>query len=56
MGHCLSDDLRMRVVSEVQKGYSRRAAAARFGVSASSAIHWVQAFRKTGHPHRAGTG
>jgi transposase len=48
MGHCLSDDLRIRVVSEVEKGAARRAAAARFGVSASSAIRWVQAFRKTG--------
>jgi transposase len=50
MGHCLSDDLRMRVVSEVEKGCSCRAAAVRFGVSASSAIRWVQAFRKTGSP------
>ena len=50
MGHCLSDDLRMRVVSEVQKGCSCRSAAVRFGVSASSAIRWVQAFRKTGTP------
>ena len=48
MGHCLSGDLRIRVVSEVEKGSSCRAAAARFGVSASSAIRWVQAFRKTG--------
>ena len=50
MGHCLSGDLRMRVVAEVEKGSSRRAAAARFGVSVSSAIRWVQAFRKTGSP------
>lgn len=50
MGHCLSDDLRMRVVGAVEKGSSRRAAAARFGVSVSSAIRWVQAFRKTGTP------
>ena len=50
MGHCLSGDLRRRVVSEVKKGSSRRAAAARFGVSASSAIRWVQAVRKTGSP------
>jgi transposase len=50
MGHCLSDDLRMRVVAEVENGSSRRAAAARFGVSVSSAIRWVQAFRKTGSP------
>jgi len=50
MGHCLSGDLRIRVVSEVEKGSSCRAAAARFGVSVSSAIRWVQAVRKTGLP------
>lgn len=48
MGHCLSGDLRKRVVCEVERGSSRRAAAARFGVSASSAIRWVQAVGKTG--------
>jgi transposase len=48
MGHCLSGDLRLRVVSEVKNGSSCRAAAVRFGVSASSAIRWVQVFRKTG--------
>lgn len=48
MGRCLSQDLRMRVVSEVKKGSSRRAAAARFGVGASSAIRWVEAVDKTG--------
>ena len=48
MGHCLSGDLRLRVVSEVENGSSCRAAAVRFGVSASSAIRWVQVFRKTG--------
>ena len=48
MGHCLSSDLRIRVVCEVEKGCSRRAAAARFGVSVSSAIRWVQAFRQKG--------
>lgn len=50
MGHCLSGDLRIRVVSEVERGSSCRSAAARFGVSAASAIRWVQAFRKTGSP------
>lgn len=50
MGHCLSGDLRNRVVREVEKGSSCRSAAARFGVSAASAIRWVQAFRKTGTP------
>jgi len=48
MGTCLSDDLRIRVVSEVAKGSSRRAAAARFGVSISSAIRWTRAFHQTG--------
>ena len=48
MGYCLSDDLRVRVVSAVDKGSSCRAAAARFGVSVSSAIRWARTFRKTG--------
>ena len=48
MGHCLSGDLRTRVVFEVEKGSSCRAAAARFGVSVSSAIRWARAFRQTG--------
>ena len=48
MGRCLSGDLRKRVVSEVKRGSSCRAAAARFGVSASSAIRWVQAYRNSG--------
>jgi transposase len=50
MGRCLSWDLRMRVVSAVKKGSSRRAAAERFGVSPSSAIRWVGADHKTGSP------
>lgn len=50
MGRCLSEDLRMRVVAAVKKGSSRRAAAARFGVSPSSAIRWAEAARKTGSP------
>jgi transposase len=48
MGRCLSWDLRKRVVLAVKKGSSRRAAAARFGVSPSSAIRWVEADQKTG--------
>lgn len=40
MGKCRSDDLRVRVVEAVASGSSRRAAAARFSVSASSAIRW----------------
>jgi transposase len=44
----LSNDLRVRVVEAVAAGSSRRAAAARFGVSVSSAIRWVQAWRDRG--------
>jgi len=38
MGHCLSGDLRIRVVSEVRRASRAERPAARFGVSASSAI------------------
>jgi transposase len=48
MGRCLSEDLRTRVVDAVAEGSSRRAAAARFGVSVASAIRWVDAADKTG--------
>jgi transposase len=48
MAKPLSDDLRSRVVAAVEAGMSRRAAAARFGVSASSAVRWVAAWRSTG--------
>lgn len=44
----LSDDLRRRVVTAVDGGMSRRGAAARFGVAVSTAIKWVQAWRRTG--------
>ncbi len=44
----LSDDLRVRVVAAVETGTSRRQAAARFGVSVSSAIRWVQSWRECG--------
>ncbi len=50
MGRCLSWDLRKRVVNAVEKGSSRRAAAARFGVSPSSEIRWVEAARMTRSP------
>jgi transposase len=43
-----SADLRSRVIAAVDGGLSRHAAAARFGVSASSAIRWVAAWRATG--------
>ena len=41
MGECRSDDLRVRVVEAVEAGSSRRSAADRFSVSASSAIRWA---------------
>jgi len=45
----LSIDLRERVVDAVEReGMSRRAAAARFGVSISAAIDWVARYRATG--------
>ena len=40
MGRTLSQDLRDRVVAAIDSGLSCRAAAARFGVSVSSAIRW----------------
>ena len=43
-----SMDLRTRVVSAVQAGQSCHKAAARFGVSASTAIKWVRRSRETG--------
>ena len=49
MGKPYSMDLRERVVSAVEEGgFSRRQAAARFGVSVSAAIKWVSRFRATG--------
>jgi putative transposase len=44
-----SMDLRERVVAAVKvEGLSRRAAAARFGVSYSAAIEWLKLFDETG--------
>jgi len=49
MAKALSVDLRSRVVRSVtEDGLSCRKAAGRFGVSVSSAIRWVQAFRVRG--------
>ncbi|WP_336920663.1 helix-turn-helix domain-containing protein, partial [Altererythrobacter lauratis] len=42
MAQTLSQDLRDRVVAAIDSGLSCRAAAARFGVSVSSAIRWRQ--------------
>jgi len=44
----LSIDLRERLVSAVDGGMSRRSAAARFGVAVSTAIKWVDQWRRTG--------
>ena len=48
MGKPLSNDLRSRVVRAVAGGLTRRRAAAQFGVSAASAIRWVEAVRVSG--------
>ena len=48
MSKALSVDLRERVVRAVTEGASCRTAAARFGVSASSAIRWCARLRATG--------
>ena len=47
MPKSLSFDLRSRVLTAIDEGLSCRQAAARFGVSASSAIRW-QALRRAG--------
>lgn len=49
MGHPLSCDLRDRALAAVDAGMSRRAAAARFGVSAASVIRWDQLRKQQGH-------
>lgn len=48
MTKALSVDLRERVVAVIDGGLSRRQAAARFGVSVSSAIRWHALARQTG--------
>lgn len=49
MARPYSKDLRERVVTAVvEDGMSCHAAAARFGVAASSAIRWVRRIRETG--------
>lgn len=52
----LSNDLRERVISAVAGGLSRRGAAQRFGVAASTAIKWVERWQRTGEvqPKRQG--
>lgn len=48
MAKSLSVDLRRRVVDAIEHGLSCRQAAARFGVSASSAIRWLDRLKKPG--------
>jgi len=48
MSKALSVDLRERVVAAVAAGSSRRAAAARFGVSPASAVRWCALARQAG--------
>ena len=48
MTKSLSKDIRERVVSAVEAGMTRRSAAKRFGVAPSTAIKWVDRWRRTG--------
>jgi len=48
MPRSLSMDLRSRVIQAVNEGASRREAAARFGISAASAVRWCARLRDTG--------
>ena len=52
----LSNDLRARLISAVEGGLSRRTAAKRFEVAASTAIKWVNQWGRAGHvrPHPQG--
>lgn len=56
MARSLSEDLRKRLVEAVKGGLSRRAAAARFGVSVATAVRWLDVWRRTGAvgPRRQG--
>ena len=44
----MSQDLRIRVIRVIEGGMSRTAAAKRFGVSAASAVRWMQTYLRTG--------
>ena len=48
MAKSLSLDLRRRVVDAIEQGLSCRQAAERFGVSASSAIRWLDRLKQQG--------
>lgn len=49
MSKALSMDLRTRVVAAVEDGQSRRAVARRFGIAPSTAIKWVEQWRRRGN-------
>ena len=48
MGKSSSVDLRVRIVGEIERGQSCRAAARRFGVAASTAVRLAQRKAQTG--------
>lgn len=48
MAKPISVDLRCRLVAAVVSGLPRRAAAERFGVSATTAVRWVSLSKSTG--------
>jgi transposase len=48
MGKSSSEDLRDRIVGEIERGVSRRSAARRFGVSAATAVRLAQRKAQTG--------
>src|SRR3546814_11004186 len=48
MTKSISEDLPSRVITAVDGGLSRRAAAERFGVAAASAVRWVREWRESG--------
>ena len=48
MGKSSSVDLRVRIVGEIERGQSCRAAARRFGVSAATAVRLAQRKARTG--------
>lgn len=45
----LSSDLRHRVIRAVEDGLSCRTAADRFGIAPSTAIKWMERYRRLGH-------
>jgi transposase len=48
MPKACSEDLRERVIGSVEEGASRHEAAERFAISVSSAVKWLQAWRREG--------